>query len=71
MITLSTFNSFATRNPLAPIPDNPSRKIFGPSKIFKNAPYATIEKSLLNFAFGLKKAGSFGVPYLSLTFLEP
>ena len=31
LITIfSMSNSLATRNPLAPIPDNPSRKILGP-----------------------------------------
>jgi len=60
MTTFSTSNSFATRNPLGPIPDKPSRKIFGPSNFFKNAPYAIMEKSLFSFAFGLKNAGSFG-----------
>jgi len=52
--------SFATLSPLAPTPDNPSRKILGPSKFFKKAEYAIIEKSRFNFAFGLKNAGSFG-----------
>ena len=56
----SISNSFATRNPLAPIPERPSKKIFGPSNLFKNAAYAIIEKSLLSFAFGLKNAGFFG-----------
>ena len=56
----SIFNSFATRNPLAPTPDNDSKKIFGPSNFFKNAAYAIIEKSLFVFAFGLKNAGLIG-----------
>ena len=56
----SIFNSFATRNPLAPTPDNASKKIFGPSNFFKNAEYAIIEKSLFVFAFGLKNAGLIG-----------
>jgi len=50
----------ATLNPLAPIPDNPSRKILGPLNFFKKAPYAIIEKSLFSLAYGLKNAGSFG-----------
>lgn len=60
IITLSICNSLATRNPLTPRPDNPSKNIFGPLNFFRNAPYAIIEKSLLTFAFGLKNAGSFG-----------
>ena len=56
----SIFNSFATRNPLAPTPDNASKKIFGPSNFFKNAEYAIIEKSLFVLAFGLKNAGLIG-----------
>ena len=69
MITCSMIGiSFATRNPLAPRPDNPSRNIFGPSKFFKNDEYAMIEKSLFSFAFGLKNAGSFGGTF---SFIEP
>ena len=61
IITFSTPSiSFATLNPLAPNPDNPSKKIFGNSKSFQNAEYAIIDISLLNFALGLKNAGSFG-----------
>ena len=60
VMDLSIFNSFATRNPLAPIPDRPSKKIFVPSNLFRNAAYAIMEKSLLSFAFGLKNAGFFG-----------
>ena len=41
--TLSTCNSFATRNPLMPTPDNPSKNIFGPAKFFRKDPYAIIE----------------------------
>ena len=52
--------SVATRNALAPTPVNPSRKIFGLSNFFQNAEYAIIEKSLFNFALGLKNAGSVG-----------
>ena len=55
MIIFSIFNSFATRNPLAPTPDNPSKKIFGPSNFFKNAAYAIIEKSLFVLALGIEK----------------
>ena len=58
IIKLSISNSFATRNPLAPIPDNPSKKIFDPES-FLNAAYAIMEKShsilLLDW-----NAGSFG-----------
>ena len=57
ILTVSIFNSFATRNPLAPTPDNPSKKIFGPSNFFKNAAYAIIEISLLFLAFKLINAG--------------
>ena len=60
IVTLSIFNSFATRNPLAPTPVNPSKKIFGPSNFFKNAAYAIIEKSLFVLALGLKNAGFIG-----------
>ena len=60
ILTVSIFNSFATRNPLAPTPDNASKKIFGPSNFFKNAAYAIIEKSLFVLAFGLKNAGFIG-----------
>ena len=42
------------------MPERPSKKIFGPLNLSKNAQYAIIEKSLFNFAFGLKNAGFFG-----------
>ncbi len=43
MIFSEYFISFATLNPLEPIPAKPSRNIFGPSKFFQNAEYAIIE----------------------------
>ena len=60
IIIFSTSNSFPTRNPLAPNPERPSKKIFGPWNLLRKAEYAIIEKSLFSFAFGLKNAGSIG-----------
>jgi len=59
-ITTSTSGiSFATLRDLAPRPASPSRNIFGLSKSSQKAEYAKIEKSRVNFAAGLKNAGSF------------
>src|SRR5574338_514386 len=66
MKTLSIiFNSFATRILRAPIPERQSRKVLGPLKFWINAEYATMEKSLLSFALGLKNAGCIGGAFVS------
>ena len=67
-ITFSVlFISFAILIPRAPTPARLSRKIFWPLKFFKNDEDAMTERSLFNFALGLKKAGSLGG---ALTFSE-